>query len=125
MLIKMSYTDKINLSELKKHLKNLPDYFVILVVSGPEKYEDTNIEILKALCNEEKLSGLYVTFDRPYESLFKILSDGGVNMDKLFFIDLVTKPEKDKPERTENCLFISSPMALLSIVRAISCIVIN
>ena len=68
----MSYIDKVNLTGLGGHLKNLPDDFVILIVSPPGKYENTNIEISKLLCNEEKLSGLYVTFAHPYNSIFRV-----------------------------------------------------
>ena len=105
----MNQTDKVDLADLNKHLKNLPDEFVILIISPEDIYDKTNITILKLLCNEEKLSGLYATFDRPYSSLFETLSNSGVDMSKLFFIDLVTKTKEGKTERTENCLFISSP----------------
>ena len=105
----MIHDDKINLSELGKHLKNIPDNFIVLIVSPEDKYESTNIEILKLLCNEEKSPGLYITFDKPYDLVSKTLHDSGVDTSKLFFIDLVTKTKKGSYERTENCLFIPSP----------------
>ena len=101
--------DKVKLSELGKHLKNIPDNFIILIVSPKDRYESTNIEILKLLCNEEKSSGLYITFDKPYDLVSKTLHDAGVDTGKLFFIDLVTKTKKGSYERTKNCLFIPSP----------------
>lgn len=105
----MIHDDKINLSELGKHLKNIPDNFIVLIVSPEDKYESTNIEILKLLCNEEKSPGLYITFDKPYDLVSKTLHDSGVDTSKLFFIDLVTKTKKGNHERTKNCLFIPSP----------------
>jgi len=102
-------TDEITLDKLSENLRNLPSDFVILVVSPSEIYEKTNAKILKLLCNEEKISGIYITFNQSCETLFELLTGAGVDTSKLFFIDMVTKNVSGKTERTKNCLFIPSP----------------
>jgi len=99
----MKYDDKLYHNELGEYLRNLPEQFVILIVSTQEKYEDTNIEILKLLCNEQKLSGLYITIDHSYEITAKKLSKKGIDTDNLFFIDLITSTQEKIPRRTKNC----------------------
>lgn len=115
----MKITDEITLDELNERLRNLPADFVILVISPEEKYEKTNIRILKLLCNEEKVSGIYITFDQSCDVLFALLKDAGIDMDKLFFIDMVTTNASGKTERTEKCLFIPSPKEISDLGLAI------
>ncbi|ODS39926.1 hypothetical protein BEH94_03640 [Candidatus Altiarchaeales archaeon WOR_SM1_SCG] len=115
----MKYDDKLYHNELGEYLRNLPEQFVILIVSTQEKYEDTNIEILKLLCNEQKLSGLYITIDHSYEITAKKLSKKGIDTDNLFFIDLITSTQEKIPRRTKNCLFIPSPKSLTDLGIAI------
>jgi len=103
------YRSEVCLNDLSGCLKNLPDDSIVLIISNPERYDDTNVEILKLLCNEEKLSGLYITLDHPYDSLIERLKSRGVDADKLFFIDILTKNLKETPYRTDNCLFLPSP----------------
>ncbi len=115
----MNYDHKLNHAELKEYLRNLPKEFVVLVVSTQENYEDTNIEILKLLCNEQKLSGLYITIDHSYAITSKMLSERGIDIDNMFFIDLIKGTPKDVPERRKNCLFIPSPKSLTDLGIAI------
>lgn len=115
----MRYDDEINHTELREYLRNLPREFVVLIVSTQEKYNDTNIEILNLLCREQNLSGLYITLDRPYESISKMLSDSGIDVNNLFFIDLITKKRTKMPGRTKNCLFIPSPRSITDLGVAI------
>ncbi len=115
----MNFNGKFERKGIRDRLRGLREGFLVLVVSPPEKYEDTNIEILAMFCNDEKLSGLYITVNRPYSALVENLRSRGVNVDNLFFIDLITKTSGESPERTKNCLFISSPENLTDLGIAI------
>jgi len=115
----MNFNGKFERKGIRDRLRGLREGFLVLVVSPPEKYEDTNIEILAMFCNDEKLSGLYITVNRPYSALVENLRSRGVNVDNLFFIDLITKTPGESPERTKNCLFISSPENLTDLGIAI------
>lgn len=115
----MNFNGKFQHKSIRERLKDLREGFLVLVVSPPEKYEATNTEILTMFCNEENLSGLYITVSRPYSALVGNLKSKGINVDKLFFIDLITKTAGCAPEREKNCLFISSPENLTDLGIAI------
>jgi len=102
------YTDS-DCTGLIEDLKNPPGCFVDLVVSPPRIYKKTNTEILKFVCNGEKLPGIYITVSRPYDLILKNLAEREVKVDNLFFIDLITKTGGCSPARTGKCRFVSSP----------------
>ncbi len=51
--------------------------------------------------------GIYVSFNKPCRSLKRILSSSGVNVEKLVFIDCVSR--EYSYEREEDCIYVSSP----------------
>lgn len=69
------------------------------------------MEILKELIKEVD-KGLFITINQPYLSLKKILKDNGINIKKMYFIDMISATTSTNPERTNECLFISSPSDL-------------
>ena len=97
---------------LKQEVENLGENPIIAVLVPSNVYTQTNIEILKALVNEKKLPGIYITVNKPYEDMLSFLRKNGINTSRVFFIDLVTKLTKEQPSRIDNCLFMESPESL-------------
>ena len=111
--------------ELEEFMNNLPRNKVVLFLVDPRMYMKRNLSIIKILVNENKLSGIYITVNRPFDTLIQTMKDNSIDIEKIFFIDCVTKmvptrdkislSPKNKLERTENCIFIPSPSRLTEI----------
>jgi len=90
---------------------------IIIVFS--KNYQKELLSVIK------KLTGLfdricYVSLNKPYDFLVKHFKSNKVNIEKLFFIDAVTKSSVTNPPSVKNCLFISSPGALTELSITIS-----
>jgi len=106
---------KVKITNLRDIFKQLPKNFILLVISSVENYISANLEILRVLLNEMKISGVYITINRPYASLCKILKQNGINIEKLYFIDCVSSLAGMPVEKTEKCRFLKGPSALTDI----------
>ena len=100
------------LRKIRKEIKNLPENFIILFVTTAKNYMKVNLSILRVFVNEKKFYGIYVTINRPYNSLVKLLKKEGININRMFFIDCISETVGGKMEMRENCLFLASPKNL-------------
>lgn len=102
--------------EFKKEVKGLKDYIVLVTVSAAN-YQKANMEILKLLVNEQKTPGVYVTLNKPFEIMQRLLEQNKIDVRFVIFIDGITKvPESGR--RVKNCLYIGSPEKLSDISMA-------
>jgi len=118
------------LKGLDKFLKNMPLNKVVLFLVEPKKYMNINLEIIKIVIKENKFSGIYVTVNRPFITLVNIMKKKGIDTNRIFFIDCITKmipsprgislTSRRKFEKKENCIFIPSPSRLTEIGLALS-----
>ena len=114
--------------ELLEYLRKIPEDFVVLVSVSAEDYLKTNLEILEVLINEDKLPGTYITVNKPYKTMNKILKNEGIDTDNLKFIDCITKSAGGDINREDNnVIYLDSPQNLTGLgvamgeaVRAIS-----
>jgi len=119
-----------SLGELQDFINNLQENKIVLFLIDPKKYMQRNLSVLKVFINQNMFSGIYVTVNRPFDTLMKIMKGRGINTEKIFFIDCITKmlpgssekplDSKSKYERTKNCIFIPSPSRLTEIGLALS-----
>jgi len=100
---------KRGISELSK----LQDYVVLATVSS-KRYREANIKIIKYLTQEENIPGVYVTLNRPFNTVKKELNEKGVNTKLIIFIDAITKTA-GKTKQTKECLYLGSPENLSDI----------
>jgi len=103
-----------NIEDFDKEVKNLKEFIVLATVSAKE-YQNTNIELVKHLTKDKNTPGVYVTLNKPFESMKSILEKGGVDTRLIIFIDAVTKTTGGKLTKTKNCLFIGNPENLSDI----------
>lgn len=106
-------------ARLKEKLAEIKESYIVLLVTPTRKYQDVNLELLKYMVNEKKLSGAYITVNKPYTVMKKRL-EGVVDTRKIIFIDAVTKAVSDGRVEEEGVLFIDSPKNLTDISIAIS-----
>jgi len=93
--------------DIIKKLGNLPERYIALIIVSASDYLKTNMDILKYLCNEKELYGIYITVNRPYESMVNIMERRGIDTDNIFFIDCISTILGDTPFREDRCLFTS------------------
>lgn len=80
---------------------------IILVKVDSKKYVKVSIEILKHFT--EVAEGIYVTLNKPYFSLKKILSKDGVDIKKMIFIDCITLQLGGETIDEDRCFYLTSP----------------
>lgn len=110
-------------TEIGKQLEGLPKGSVFLVLVDFKNYPDTVLRLLGYMANTRKAYGIYVTANRPYKSLVGILNGGRIDPSRFFFIDCLQKPAGERPSRTENCIFVTSPTHLTEISVALDGII--
>ncbi len=101
--------------KLLEYLRELPKDQIILINVGGMDYLKTNIEILKVLVNEDKLPGVYITVNKPYTTIKKILQDNGIDPGKMHFIDCITKISGGEMADSGEVLYLDSPENLTGI----------
>jgi len=87
---------------------------IVLFVIPADKYLASSMEILKYYCNEKKAACIYVTVNKPYTNLMKILETKKINTQKMFVIDAIT-PVSAKSQEYDNAVLIGSPKGLTDI----------
>lgn len=98
--------------ELFSYLSGLPKDFVVLVNVRAEDYMRVNVGILKTLVNEEKLPGVYITVNKPYMTMKRVLEENGINIDKLYFVDCITQTAGGDVVKDGNVFYLDSPQNL-------------
>ncbi|QQG38706.1 MAG: hypothetical protein HYS32_03835 [Candidatus Woesearchaeota archaeon] len=100
---------KIGVTEkFKENIKDLEEYIALVTVDS-EYYQDTNLNLVKHLVEEQNIPGVYVTLNKPYKTVEKLFTKNGIDLRLIIFIDAVTRTAGSKVEKTDKCLFIGSP----------------
>ncbi|ODS39551.1 MAG: hypothetical protein A7315_10920 [Candidatus Altiarchaeales archaeon WOR_SM1_79] len=90
--------------------ENLDDSHIVMAVIPDMEYEEGLVRVAGILSkNYTKI--LYISINKPYEKLVGKFEKDGVNPDKFYFIDCITKTVKDVLP-IKNCTYVSSPRAL-------------
>jgi hypothetical protein len=109
---------KSNVGEtLEKNLKNLKEYVALATVKAKD-YQNTNIEIIRHMIEVDNIPGVYVTLNKPFKTLKKLLKEKRVDTRVIIFIDGVSKIANGDIKKTKECLYIGSPENLSDIAVA-------
>lgn len=106
--------------DISKELEDIEDNPITSILVGDKAYTKTNIAVLKYFVNERKISGVYITVNKPYQTLVNFFNKNGINTNRIFFIDMITKLSGDQPNRIDNCLFMESPESLTDLSIALT-----
>ena len=82
-----------------------------------EQYPDKIVDLLRVVTNIHKKI-CYVCLNKPYADVLKDIKRIGLNVNKFFFIDVLTSHYK-KPKNINNCIFIEPPPNIISVGDAI------
>lgn len=105
---------------IKKSLSELPEKFIALVETDGRHYSEANIQILKYLVGTLKLSGIYITVNKPCCILKKEFEKNKIDCSKIQFIDAITKTKDGRPDKSDRCVYINSPESLTEISIALN-----
>ncbi|MFH1663740.1 MAG: ATPase domain-containing protein [archaeon] len=98
--------------DLIKELSKVKKKEIVLILSDEKKYLETNLKILNILTNKLNEKGIYVTINRPFNSLIELLESNKIKTKNIFFIDAITMTVVGEAKEVPNCLFINSPNSL-------------
>ncbi len=80
---------------------------IVLIETDPNNHRDMTIEILEKT-TKDKNRCIYVSLNRPCESLNELFKNSSINKNSILTIDCTTSETKTK----SNCINISSPRKL-------------
>ena len=92
-----------------KEVESLND-FILLITADAKSYQKAIIDVVRFLINEQRVPGVYVTLNKPYEIMQRTLSNNNIDSRLIIFIDASSRTEGTK--KVENCLYIGSPEKL-------------
>ena len=105
-------------SDVFTNLDEIKESQILVLVIPDKQYSERILGVIKELSSTYN-SICYVSLNRPYRSLKKNFEDSGIDINKFFFIDAITKTA-EIPAPDDRCEFISSPSALTELSLAIS-----
>ncbi len=92
----------------------------ITLIDTPQNFHlQVTLEILKVLTKERGCSGVYMSTLKGYPEMTKIFENNGVDVSKVYFVDVISKMYGLEPQSTPYCEFVSSPINIQSISNAI------
>lgn len=103
--------------DLKK-LKKLDKQYSVLITSSIEDLQKNINEVCKYLV-ATKSPLLYVSLNKPHDTVKAALEKQGIDTKKIFFVDCLAQPS-GKPPRDANVIHVESPADLTSLEIAIS-----
>ncbi|NYZ76018.1 hypothetical protein H0N98_02095 [Candidatus Micrarchaeota archaeon] len=100
--------------EIEQKICELPTEFIALIISSSDIYAIAQEIVLKVLIGKKGMNGAYVTFNRPYSTLKASIEKMGLDVSKMFFIDLITESAGGTVQRSagDRCFYVSSPKNL-------------
>jgi len=91
---------------------------IVLIIPN-EQYTKKIIEITKYFSDNHK-SICYVSLNKLFDPLIASFKDAGVDQNKFFFVDAITKSTNPNIKESDNCIYISSPSSLTELSIAIN-----
>jgi uncharacterized membrane protein (DUF485 family) len=105
---------------LRKFVKRLKPKSVVLFIIDAKKYHEVHPLLIKIIIEEKCFAGIYITVNKPYETLVNYLDEHKIPTKNIFFIDAISRFASEEVKITENCLFIPSPSHLTDLGIALS-----
>ncbi|MBU0635944.1 hypothetical protein KKE06_02880, partial [Candidatus Micrarchaeota archaeon] len=96
--------------ELKNHLPG----WTILFETHAESVLAVGLDAIKFLTGEN-YTVLVLSASRPYSNLINLYKKNGIDVEKIFVIDCISKTHGTKPEETSNVQYLQSPSDLTRI----------
>jgi len=99
--------------KLEIELKKIPDDYIILVETKPEKSLEITMSLVKLLSNQSEKC-IIISANRPYTNLVNHYIRNEIDIKKIFIIDCISH-NLNKVENKNNVIFIKNLSALTDI----------
>ena len=96
-------------STIEQELESLPSNYIVFLLS--EGNYENHLKVLKYLLSKADVSGIYITLNKPAKTVKENLVRDKVNMEKIYFIDLISERAGFGLE-TSEMLLTTSPSNL-------------
>ncbi len=80
---------------------------ILLITVSAKKYVKASLEIIKYLTKNAE--GIFVTLNRPYSSMKRLMEKEGIDYGKIIFIDCITRQIGGEEIDGERCFYLNSP----------------
>jgi hypothetical protein len=107
-----------NITKLKNEIKKLPNDHIILLEISADKLYDINLALIKLLSGNGD-NGIIISANRPYSNLINIYKKNGINLQRIFVIDCISKNLNGEAPG-KNVIFMENLSALTDISLAIN-----
>jgi KaiC/GvpD/RAD55 family RecA-like ATPase len=98
----------------------MKEHELYLIMSSPADIRNKNIEVIGKVMSED-YHVIVITTNQPYEILKRNYEKKGILLDRIYFIDTVTKNAMGRdPQPAKNCRFINNPADLTGIGIAVT-----
>lgn len=98
----------------------LKDESLYLIMAAAARLKEENMDLIRLLLSKDYYV-LVVTANQPYDILKKNYEKAGIPLDRIFFVDTVTKYALGKDhDPVPNCRFISNPADLTDLGIAVT-----
>lgn len=105
--------------DLEAEFEDLHRHDIALVVAGTEQYQAVNDRLLDYMVNQQGLPGIYVTMNKPYTTIHRVLEDRGIPAHDIFFIDAISKTTHADTPDSDDVIFLETPEHLTDVSIAI------
>jgi KaiC/GvpD/RAD55 family RecA-like ATPase len=93
----------------------MKDHELYLIISEPAEIRNKNIDLIEKLLPKDYYI-LVITTNQPYEILKKNYEKAGIPLERIYFVDTVTKYALGRdPQPAKNCRFVNNPSNLTDI----------
>jgi KaiC/GvpD/RAD55 family RecA-like ATPase len=98
----------------------MKEHELYLIMSSPTEIRNKNIEVIEKVLSED-YTILVITTNQPYDILKKNYEKNGILLDRIYFVDTVTKYAMGRDHQpAKNCRFINNPANLTDIGIAVT-----
>ena len=99
---------------------NFKERHIWLVLSRPEKLKENNIELIREITNSNG-DVIIITASQPAQYLYELYTAKGLSLEKLTFIDTITKFAMGTvDDSVPRCRYLNNPADLTSLSIAIT-----
>jgi len=103
--------EKISL-RIEEEIKTLGETPILLISTKSENHIQAIIATLSFIINKKNSNGIYISVNRPYMDILRILTENNINLENIVFIDCVSHSTGRIPKKAENAVFIENPSSL-------------
>lgn len=102
-------------TKIEQEFKELPENFAVNLTVDQHIYNQTYLTLLEYFLKKLQLQGLYVTLNKPYETMREELKKINLDINKISCIDAVSK-ETGKYSNIDKVLYLEDPSSLTELL---------